>query len=165
MKESLKDHVLTLVQEGEVTAYYLGKKGTRMMSCLLLFTPEGIAIMGDLTPQLHGSVSVYGYGIGWFSKHLSEGYLCEKFLRERFVPELAEKELRDPEGYWREELSPEVSDRIADDLCDHGQEWLYEELLDAGVDCSDGIPGFGYDPAEAGWLCAIQQRFSELYSA
>lgn len=23
--------------------------------------------------------------------------------------------------------------------------------------------GYGYDPGEAGWLCAIQQKFSELY--
>lgn len=32
-----------------------------------------------------------------------------------------------------------------------------------GVD--DGIPGYGYPPSEAGWLCAIQQKFRELYQA
>ena len=55
-------------------------------------------------------------------------------------------------------------DRIADELADHGGEWLYREIEELFGHAED-IPGTGYNPADAGWLCAIQQRFSQLYNA
>lgn len=30
-------------------------------------------------------------------------------------------------------------------------------------DCSDGMGGYGYEPAEVGWLAAIQRKFAEEY--
>jgi hypothetical protein len=72
-RRQLDRHVLEIVQEGPtVSAYYLKEPGKgRMMSTLIVFTPEGIALMGDLTPEQNGSVSALGYGRDWFSGHLS----------------------------------------------------------------------------------------------
>jgi len=163
MRQSLANHELTPVQTGVVTAYRMGRPHTRMMSTLILFTPEGIALMGDLTPERHGSISALGYGLDWFAGTLSEDYLCKKFLTTRWVHELAINELRDPRSYLREDITPETGarlDEIAHELADHGCEWVAEQIMDLGF---DNVPGFGYDPGEAGWLCAIQQRFAELY--
>lgn len=175
MRKALANHRLELVQEGPVTAYYL-KDPTegRMMSTLLLFSPEGIVLQGDLTPERNGSVSCYGYGIGWFGSRNSEDYLCEKFLAKTFVQEAAIAELKDPESCWRDSGGVETADlvermarldEIIEDLEQdgHDAEWLSSELSDAGYMVDDGPPGITYEPSEAGWLCAIQQRFAELY--
>lgn len=175
MRKALASHRLEVVQEGAVTAYYL-KDPTegRMMSTLLLFTPEGIVLQGDLTPERNGTVSCYGYGIGWFGSPKSEDYLCEKFLEQKFVQQAAIAELEDPASCWRDPSGIETGewyrrlerlDEIIDDLeaDGHDAEWLIEELEDAGYVVDDGPPGITYDPREAGWLCAIQQRFAELY--
>lgn len=175
MRKALANHRLELVQEGPVTAYYL-KDPTegRMMSTLVLFSPEGIVLQGDLTPERNGTVSCYGYGIGWFGSPKSEDYLCEKFLEKRFVQEAAITELKDPDSYWRDLSGIETGewyrrierlDEIIDDLESDGHEaeWLIGELEDAGCVVDDWPPGWTYEPREAGWLCAIQQRFAELY--
>ncbi len=59
MRDSLKDHILVPISETEkVNAFCLrDPKQGRMM-----FTPEGIVLMGDLTPTDHGTVSMIGYG-------------------------------------------------------------------------------------------------------
>ena len=176
MRKALENHVLELVQDGAVTAYYLKDPAQgRMMSTMILFTPEGIVLLGDLTPNCNGVISSYGYGVDWFAKPLSEGYLCSKFLAEEYVPGAAQEDLRDPNSHWREVEGPfptveeksrlERLDEIAEELDEHDAEWLCRELEDAGYVIDDGPPGFTYNPHEAGWLCAIQQRFAELYQA
>ena len=164
------EHTLELIQEGKLTAYYLrGPEGGRMMSTLIVFTPEGIVLQGDLTPERNGSVSSMGYGLNWFAGTLSDTYLCEKFLTKRFVLELAIDQLSDPvKNYYcdveGEDL--EALKALAEELKsgDHGPEWLYEELSELGQGyVDDGIPGWGYDPNQAAWLVAIQRRFSALY--
>ena len=169
-RKSLAEHVLRKVSDGKVTAYYMEQPGKgRMMSTLLVFTPEGIAIMGDLTPETNGTVSAFGYAVDWFAGKNSEDYLCEKFLHREWVPELAEAALRDPQG-WVREARPAETLAAIDDLADQlsheclPETDLYHELDSLGILCDDGIPGYGYAPAKAGWLCAIQQRFAELYA-
>jgi hypothetical protein len=176
MRKSLENHVLELIQYGAVTAYYLKDPAHgRMMSTLVTFSPEGITISGDLTPNRSGLVSAYGYGIGWFGSDKSEGYLCEKFLDKQYVHEAAQDELRDADSHWRqidgalptaeEKEQLERLDEIIEALDEHDAEWLISELEDAGYVVDDGPPGYTYEPHEAGWLCAIQQRFAELYQA
>lgn len=164
-----------LVESGPVQAYYLKVPGQgRIDSVLLLFTPEGIAIQGDITPSHHGDtlgpdrVSSFKCHLEWFAKDLSEDYLCSKFLSKVWVREYAEQELRDPNGCWQEGLreDPEQMEsfqEILDNLDEHGEEWLYHELTEAGFVVDDGVPGRGYEPHAAGWLCAIQQAFARLW--
>src|SRR6185295_12797554 len=101
IKEALKDHVLEepLPFGHGFLAYYMRDPDQgRMMSTLFVFTPEGIVIMGDLCPEgpgNGGSISSYGYGIGWFSKKLSEYYLCEKFLHRVWQADVAARWVRE----------------------------------------------------------------------
>lgn len=201
IKESLKDHELTLLEEGKHFKLYRMHKPDRgnCMSVNIAFSRGYILIFGDLTPSRPGNMSVVGYNETWFAGKLGESYLCEKFLETKWVREYAEKWMRGEEffEYLLESYSPpkvlekfkfiqdtlknvekpseeeqeenrkkevrEKLDDILNYLDDYGPEKLYEELTDLGYDCSDGVPGWGYDPAEAGWLCGIQQRFSELH--
>jgi hypothetical protein len=165
MRLALQDHQLEIVQDGKVTVYYLKKPGDgRMMSTMLIFSPEGIVLIGDLTPQMNGSISSYGYGIDWFASRLSEDYLCEKFLHKQWQVALAKETMQS--DWWQDDLTPQQKEGVEEIIHwmeDHGWEWLYNELLDLGIVCDDGVPGYGYVPHEAGWLCAIQQKFVELY--
>lgn len=83
MTESLKDHELTMIADTpDIKAFYMKKPGTGIFSVLLMFTPEGIGLTGDLTFGDGGLWSARGgYGLGWFSSDLSEDYLCSKFLK------------------------------------------------------------------------------------
>lgn len=177
MKESLKDHVLeeALPPEKGFLAYYMKRPGDgRIMSTLIVFTPEGIAILGDLTPERHGSISAFGYGVGWFGSDKSEYYLCEKFLSKEWQVEVAQRWCKEHleelqvegkvEGKpvedldeW-EELLSQLQGRCGEMDCGKFQRALY----DMGYEVED--EGFEYPLREAGWLCAIQQRFAELYS-
>lgn len=90
---ALKDHTLEQVLDTpNFKAFYLRPPGGgRMMSTLIVFTPEGIVLMGDLTPGHHGNVSALGYGLSWFAGDLSGSYLCEKFLQKSWHAELAKE--------------------------------------------------------------------------
>lgn len=173
MIESLKDHILEPLEIGQkVQAYYFKRPGQgRMMSTLILFTPEGIVLQGDLTPGQNGNVSCLGYGSGWFSSQLSEDYLCSKFLSKVFVRDYAERGLRieilqarrdhmlskeRARELWGETGLPDDSTAPSEAYRLWTEELHYED--------GDGCPGYGYAPVEAGWLCAIQQRFAQLFN-
>ena len=174
MREALAGHVLCpVLDSGDFTAFHLKRVGEgRMMSTLIVFTPEGIVIQGDLTPERNGTVSNYGYGLGWFCGQLGEDYLCSKFLEKKFVPEFAMRGLRYEilqqrrDGYLEKDKARELWDsmRWLDDPISPERTYKFwtDELRN---DSGEGCPGYGYEPGEAGWLCAIQQRFSELYNA
>ncbi len=239
MRESLEGHILEQVLDAErFKAFYMKRPGSdqRMMSTLIMFTPEGIVITGDLCPRMQtgGVISDLGYGLNWFSGKLSEGYLCEKFMQQGWYRELAEGDLRkmvkdigqgeyDDYGWTgelreaseeRRGLSEELKDAREDLRADRERgdeeavqdrrraiEGLREDLrplrqkvvklraalvekvndllqrLDWGDMDQMGfgdrwreinadaewVPGWGYPPGDAGWLCAIQNRFAELY--
>jgi len=98
--EHLKDHYLEKVlDEPKFKAFYLKKQGYgRMESCLIMFSPEGISIHGDLCPGndvRNSGVHAYGYGLEWFAGRLSWSYLCEKFLSQDWHQELAVRDCRD----------------------------------------------------------------------
>jgi hypothetical protein len=60
----------------------------------------------------------------------------------------------------REELADKLDD-LATSM--PGQDGLYDEWLEHFENDSEGLPGYGYAPRERVWLCALQQKFSELY--
>ena len=171
-KQNLKDHILEQVLDTEkFKAFYLKKpERTRMMSTLLIFHPEGITICGDLCPSRGGNCSAYGYGIGWFSGHLDGDYLCQKFLDKSWQSDLAAEWCLEEAGRQKEEGHQDIADKLEtlgkrDLECgDMDCRDFYETLTD--IDQSyvdDGVPGHGYNSGEKAWLCAIQERFAELY--
>lgn len=189
MYNSLKNHVLS--KSAHVTAadgsnvvqvFRMAEPGTRMMSVDLIFAANRIFISGDLrVTGDRGVVSDLGYGLAWFAGLNGEDYLAEKFLRKRYVPELAVEGLKDlaeryfadrfledeeptDEAKWKKLRIDEEVERGTSGAC-CSQTELYEFFQELNLDTSDGVPGFGYDPAEVGWLAAIQQRFAELYAA
>lgn len=172
MREALAEHVLETVLESEkISAYYLKRPGQgRMMSTLILFTPEGIVLQGDLTPGQNGNVSALGYGRGWFSGRLSGGYLCEKFLNKVFRPDKAKRAIKEDIIEQRRDgsITKDRARELWNDMPDgdeHDGRLFYEFYMDElGRDGCD-FPAYGYDLAEAGWLCAIQERFAALYNA
>jgi hypothetical protein len=173
MRESLAGHILEPHADHEkVKAFFLkGPKNGRMMSCLILFTIEGIVIMGDLTPCQNGVISTYGYGLSWFAGPKSEDYLCEKFLRKEFVPELAERSFKDQLLRYRRDEPERLSKEQAREAWDQVERLMYDGMdarafCDLYYDTFKDTPecGYGYNPADAGWLCAIQQQFAALYA-
>jgi len=191
--EMLKGHELEVVQRGEkVQAFYLRERpGDRSMSTLILFTPEGIVLQGDLTPERNGVCSALGYGLPWFAGRLDSSYLAEKFLSEKWVLDLAKENLKlEIEDMYRSGDYTEVSEwRIGvatftgvepDALqifAEEAEEWSW---FSTWSDFSRELPayrvgnhwvaydsefisamGMHYDPHEVGLLAAIQRRFSE----
>ncbi len=171
MLESFAEHKLICEYEtGAFSVYRLVRLGTRVMSVQLSFSPEGTAIQGDLTPERNGSVSVFGCGQDWFTLQTPEGYLCEKFLTEKWLPSIAVAELLDSDGPWLVDRDTEQQEHIKDlslavDGGDVGVEEFRTSLTEVCGDLYDELPGYRYDPDEAGWLCAIQQTFRRLYWA
>jgi len=174
MRNSLKGHVLEQVLDTPTfKAFYLKRPGEgRMMSSLILFTPEGIVLMGDLCPRSHGVPSAFGYGLNWFASHLSEDYLCEKFLHKVWQEEVAEDGLAARVRDEEEDAKANPDDKHSfrwkkvkeawGDWNEKTQQDLYEAMNEQNIESED-MPGYDYHLADAGWLCAIQQRFSELY--
>lgn len=177
MKTALKNHVLeeVLPQVGLFQAFYLKEPGQgRMMSTLFIHTPEGIVIMGDLCPggpKNQGSISDYGYGFGWFSGKLSEDYLCSKFLTREWQIEVAEEWCRDHIEDMKKEADPDALKKLPEweellsrlEGGEMGRDHFHDALQD--LDYEEEDEGFGYPRDTAGWLCALQQRFAELYVA
>lgn len=154
---------------------------TRCSSCMIVFTPEGIVILGDLCPNdNNGVVSRYGYGLGWFAGTLSTSYLCGKFLGEEYSPELGkalaerclyealeeskETDLDEKRKAKLQERIEALQEAIEDDelfdSIDMLSKLFYE--VDLGDLIVDGVP-FDYPTRDAGLLCAIQQTFARLY--
>ena len=115
-----------------------------------------------------------GYGVPWFASHKSEEYLCEKFLPKEWqwdaVVEstqwLIESDIKDGEGWWADH-----ADALRKFIAEPG--WMhdgpcemeyYDSMREIGHDMDD-LPGYDYPRQQAGWLCAIQQKFQELYAA
>lgn len=183
MKDLFSRHVLEEITSSDsgssgqkVRAFYLKMPGTRMSSSLFLFTPEGIVIMGDLCPEgldSYGVISRFGYGLDWFSGQLSEDYLCSKFLHKEWhathAHEWVEAYIKDLKKEGAEAASTKVIalyEDIKDELLsfDLDSRGFHERLTEAGYDIDGELPGIDYDPQAAGLLCAMQQRFAELYA-
>lgn len=150
-------------------SYYLKQPDTGCYRTLIIFTQrEGIVLVGDLmlveASAGGGVVSNCGYGKSWFASGLSEDYLCEKFFREEWVPERAAAHLK-----WVLENDDDITtsqkncirEALIDDTC--GDSTVFHIWWDEIFNYPPETIGYGYNLASAGWLCAIQQRFKELY--
>ena len=173
MKQVLANHKLT---RGDGDLYHMGKPDGDCAFHVHIGTFAGrICIAGDiyLVANGHGLMSASGYGIPWFASHNSEGYLCEKFLRQEWqwdaavesIQWLIESDVRDGEGWWWAH-----ADALRKFIAQPG--WMHDEpcemeycdnMREIGHDVDD-LPGYDYPRQQAGWLCAIQQRFQELYA-
>ena len=123
-EEDLKNHYLEQVLDTpRFKAFYLKQPGMgRMQSCMILFSPEGINILGDLCPgndKRNSGVHAAGYGLDWFAGNLSWSYLCEKFLTKE----------------WHQELAIEDCRRRADEIMRGETSWFnHDEELEAIMD-------------------------------
>jgi hypothetical protein len=178
LRERWKDHELSLQAEspdGTLRSYRLRNATLRRAnSCLIVFTEEGIVIMGDWCPgNTHandGVISCYGYGEGWFSGRLSHCYLCSKFLRKGWQSSKGYDQLKVEilEGRRREAIDRESARDAWDALYYEDRDALsadraYEIFRDAGL--SDFEIGHDYEPHAAAMLCAIQERFAACKAA
>ena len=138
--KDMSGHVLVpLLNESGFCAYKMWKPGTNILSTLITFTPCGIVLQGDLTPERNGSAS-RGYGEEWFSGDLYPDYLAEKFLQKRWVPEEALKKFRRYLEEVRDEGGLTPSGRIVDD--DLISEATKGDLCDLGVNPWEAIEYF-----------------------
>lgn len=165
--KSLKNHSLVCELDTELyKAYYMHNPlQGRIMSCRIIFSPEGICISGDFSPTPNGACSNIGYGLQWFSGDLSDDYLAEKFLIKQFVREYAITEL--------ENISKDIIDNNNRNKLIHiiqnlenntyDQNGLYMALVD-GLEwiLEDRVPGYNYDIYQQASLVAIQKTFSSL---
>ena len=188
----------TMVKHGAEPAiiYQLRKPGHGGMDGVDLILLGGehvgqrIVVTGDLSPNDNqGCQSNLGYGLDWFAGRCSDHYLCEKFFRKVWVPDLARAELRerlveeqqeaaDDEGNnakARAELRERVEkleeavehvEEDGDSIDDptRSAEAFHDLWVDVYHDGPEGM-GYGYDPRSAALLVAIQETFSRLYWA
>lgn len=177
----LADHHLEAYDSGPVSAWYLKRDGDgRMMSTLIVFTPEGIVIMGDYCPGGHGIISAYGYGLKWFVGQLSPDYLAEKFLPKAYHEDDAEEWFRyeleqvdkaiDPpfdNQYDLDDANLLVRREALQAILDGGEFHecaVMDEWQSIAVDCDDS-PSYTYDRGDKALLSAIQQRFAAQFAA
>lgn len=169
MVEALKGHVLQeITPPGSlIRGFRMGPPdGSRRMSTLLTFSPEGIIILGDLRSGDRGLISDHDVGLGWFCGDVPENDLCEKFgLRPEWQPEAAARDLR----HLAQRIDPLEAIRLVG----------IREGIDAGAIEEDGLRqglqhlgfdrklvadiGYDFPLADAGWLVAIQRKFAELW--
>jgi hypothetical protein len=179
VRERLTEHTLDELTppDGKVRSFRMSKPGTRIDSTMITFTPEGIAIQGDLTPGANGVVS-RGKSLEWFAGQLGHDYLAEKFLTKEWVEEDAadgmrevaediEREATEIEEEKERALFVERAQRfreIADQLDDDGMMFheFVEDLDELGIQYES--EGHAYPPNDVVLLAAIQQRFAELYA-
>jgi hypothetical protein len=153
---------------GTLTAYYLkAPKHGRAQSCYLIFSVEGIVIMGDWCPKQNGVISCYGYSEGWFAGQLSRSYIAEKFLQKSWQPEQGYEQLRQRilEGRRWDSITKEAARDAFDALLAEESSHLsadraYKIFSDAGLSDFEDI-GHGYDPVDVDLLQAIQIRFAQ----
>ena len=189
MRESLRNHKMEEIPSGEgIRVFRLFRNhDERMMSTHIVFygipREHRIAIFGDLCPRPEGAkngiISDLGYDLEWFSGQLSESYLCEKFLNHVWQCEVAARwchwEIDDIKkgDSWITFSDEEKKENVIEELFDlksslDGGEMNAYEFYDilSGIAVGyvdDGVPGYEYPLSDAGWLCAIQQKFSELF--
>lgn len=173
MSASLADHELTTLDGGK--SFRMGQPGTGIFAIHMIEVGNRLCITGDISlgANGHGVVSAPGYTFGWLGSQLSEGYLCEKFLRgnewqwEAAVEAIQQQiELEDAVDWWAERTDKLKAFIAAPDWT-YGEPTIHEFhefMSELGDDCCD-LPGYDYPRIQAGWLCAIQQRFREMLIA
>jgi hypothetical protein len=167
----------TLVPDGAdeahaLRAYYLKPpQGGRAQSCYLIFSREGIVIMGDWCPRQHGVISYWGYNEGWFAGQLSRSYIAQKFLQRSWQPEQGHGQLNERilDARRSDAITKEAAREALDKLSEITPEYLsaheaHQIFTDAGLSDFEDL-GYGYDPVDLDLLQAIQIRFAACKAA
>lgn len=137
--EMFEKHCLEQVLDtGKFQAFYLREPSMgRAQSCMILFSPEGINILGDLCPgndARNSGVHAAGYGLAWFAGRLSWSYLCGKFLSKEWHKDLAAEDCRDRAAeILRGETYPFNRDDALEEIISRRQE-LAETIRDLRSD-------------------------------
>ena len=179
MKAGFAHHELELLEDGKVVKLYkMATPGTGHLAMFIVEIPSRIVLTGDLIigADRKGVESDWGYNLNWFGSELSERYLCEKFLSKGWEPRSAAEWCRDyADSIRKGEVEKPATvaaalDDVAEKLEGATSEWTTDRcdiaLADAGVNMwedFDEFPGWDYNWTDAGFLCALQQRFRELY--
>jgi len=186
MIKSLERHALKAIHKSDqFQCYRMGRPGTGIYAVYITFmchgadpagvTPRGkmIVLTGDISfcDQTNAVASHYGYDFEWFSDQLSERYLCEKFLRKCWSKEAAMRDIKDEAREIRENKESDAGDlhrageleTLARDIevGEMGEGDVYNAYMEINR-TDDYDIGYDYPLAEAGWLCAVQQKFREL---
>lgn len=184
------DYTMAVHRGSHTSAYLLRKPGHGGMEGVdILFTSEPlnerIVITGDLCPNDNqGCISDLGHGLGWFARRQGTDSLCAKFLRTRYVPQIALErlvsmltdEVRDSTDEMLDDEQRSIAaERVAKiqeaiDSVDHGDDptrsaEAFHEWWTDTFDNSDDIPGYGYDLRDAALLTVICETFGRLYAA
>lgn len=170
----------TTICESVAECYYLrpADKRGRLGSAMVVFTPEGIVIMGDVCPGRNGVVSAYGYGKKWFASELDKDYLASKFLPKVWVEDVAAQWLRETidketiddmtgmDNPKTAAMRQKLGDLLAefDDGPCFGPEGFHERL-DAIMPGLEGSIGYDYEPRDVELLAAIQRGFRAAIAA
>lgn len=161
--EEFAEHTLTCLTDANGVSVYEAKKpGTMINSFTVAFLPNHICITGDYCPGLHGVVSAYGYGRGWFAGKLGADYLAEKFLQKGWHPDNARQWLieqaKEYPGVAEKLLAMTTHDEL---LCDPDS---FTEEFDEVVPGTDWDSSpWGYNPLEVFQITVCQRVFSRLY--
>lgn len=172
MRKELAGHTLKPADRG---GFHMGRPDDCAYAVDIGEFARRLVITGDirLGANDYGLVSAHGYGTHWFAGQQSEAYLCEKFLQQEWQWDAAVEGIRwaiefdaeeDDEGWWRPH-APELEAYMADPGWRHDEpDYMdyYDHMTGLGADGCD-LPGMDYPRVQAGWLCAIQQRFRELW--
>lgn len=176
--QQIKDSQLTPLQEGgPIVGYWLRQKpDSLMMATLIVGTPVGVALMGDLTPGR--GVIIRGYSLEWFGDKHEPRYIARKCLEDTvYNPDSARQEAQE---HYAELAGRAISERdkklitkarkmkkIMGKLEKLGwPQWETCKRLHSiiGTDSASSI-GIDFDEADLAWLGAIQRRFHETYQA
>ncbi len=190
MVDSLKDHVLTRLASTELVDHWKlsAPKGSAQAGLLwvhIMFTPIGIVIGGDLMGRgVIGRLDVKTYDAAWLAALPSADYLCSKFLEKVWQREAAARWCRRHANEIRQgELDPSHPITMS---VESWRAWRFRHFMGLAADleglavetreqfvlalreldyetAGDEPPGTDYPLAEAGWLFAIQRKFSEEY--
>jgi len=173
--ESMAQNIL--IKESD-THYRLAREGGgHIMSVSIIFDAGRIIITGDWSPGKHGAISALGYGVRWFSGKLNQDYLGSKFLDREWDADRARWDL----GHQLSEIAKEAYDHRDRPTLKSGKKLRqitidnHYFMFDSGYAFHDAMQewdqewheygiGMGYNERDHGMLCAINRRFSELYS-
>lgn len=153
-----KDHLVEVVVETEaIQSYVLRERPMSGINAVqIVFTAWGIGITGDLCPgENNGVWSRSYYGRDWFIKASSPAYLAGKFLNESWDADRARRELLD-RASEEAEIRAACKAVAEEDWMD--ERGLFEAMDAAGLDTSDGLPGYGYREADVAMLLSLQAR-------
>lgn len=143
--DQLQGAVLDTLEVGEETQTYLLRRhpDRYAFSCFIVFAPFGIVIAGDISISDSGVIA-RGMDADWFAGNLQPDYLASKFLKKKWVPELARQ-------FWGERLAS-----WKQELADHNAE--VEAERDAYITSQGSAEGFQQWPPDNEWLRSTQWR-------